>query len=143
MNTLSKEKELIELMVRKIDEATDQNVKVICTDDYTEERSDYMVAIGITNTVQCHADNPFLPDYEYTLNILIDCFIAEDKEGFFFEKTKSEVLDFLEPYIMDRTKLEELFEEIPVVGFILNGITNTTSEQSNKCIISFRVIASY
>lgn len=143
MNTLSKEKDLIELMVQKIDEATDQNVKVICTDDYTEERSDYMIAIGITNTVQCHPQNPFLPDYEYTLNILIDCFIANDKEGFFFEKTKSEVLDFLEPYIMDRSKLGELFEEIPVVGFILNGISNTTSEQSNKCIVSFRVIASY
>ena len=44
---------------------------------------------------------------------------------------------------MDRTKLEELFESIPVVGFFLNGITNTTSEESNKSIISFQVIASY
>ena len=143
MNTLSKEKELIELMVQKINDATDQNVKVICTDDYTEQREDFMVAIGITNTQQVDHGNPFLPDYEYTLNILIDCYIANDKEGYFFEKTKSEVLDFLEPYLMDRTRLEQLFETIPVVGFFLNGITNTTSEQSNKSIISFRVIASY
>lgn len=143
MNTLSKEKDLIDLMVRKIDAATDQNVMVVSTDDYTDEREDNMIAIGITNTVQSHPQNPFLPDYDYTLNILIDCYIAGDKEGYQFERTKSEVLDYLEPYIMDRSKLGELFEEIPVVGFILNGINNTTSEQSNKCIISFRVVASY
>ena len=140
MNTLDKEKDLVELMVQKIDEATDQNVKVICTDDYTEEREDYMVAIGITNTNQV---NPFLPDYQYTLNILIDCFINNDKQGYYFEKTKKEVLNFLEPYIMDKTRLGQLFEDIPVVGFFLNGINNTTTEQSNKSIISFQVIASY
>ena len=140
MNTLDKEKDLVELMVQKIDEATDQNVKVICTDDYTEEREDYMVAIGITNTNQV---NPFLPDYQYTLNILIDCFINNDKQGYYFEKTKKEVLNFLQPYIMDKTRLGQLFEDIPVVGFFLNGINNTTTEQSNKSIISFQVIASY
>ena len=105
MNTLSKEKDLINLMVQKIDEATDDVVDVISTDDYTEERTDYMVAIGITETQQASHGNPFLPDYEYTLNILIDCFISNDKEGYQFEKTKNEVLDFLEPYIMDRSKL--------------------------------------
>lgn len=140
MNTLDKEKDLIKLLVQKIDEATDENVMVISTDDYTEERQDYMVAIGITNTVQM---NQFLPDYNYTVNILIDCYIDNDKEGYQFEKTKSEVLSYLEPFIMDKTRLGELFEPIPVVGFFLNGITNTTSTQSNKSIISFSVIASY
>lgn len=140
MNTLDKEKDLIKLLVQKIDEATDENVMVISTDDYTEERQDYMVAIGITNTVQM---NQFLPDYNYTVNILIDCYIDNDKEGYQFEKTKSEVLSYLEPFVMDKTRLGELFEPIPVVGFFLNGITNTTSTQSNKSIISFSVIASY
>ena len=140
MNTLSKEKELIDVIVQKIDEHTSQNVRVISSDDYTEEREDYMIAIGITNTNQV---NPFLPDYEYTLNILIDCFISNDKQGYQFEQTKKEVLDYLEPYIMDRTRLGQLFDPIPVVGFFLNGITNTTSTQSNKSIISFQVIASY
>ena len=140
MNTLSKEKELIDLFVQKIDEHTSENVRVISSDDYTEEREDYMIAIGITNTNQV---NPFLPDYEYTLNILIDCFISNDKQGYQFEQTKKEVLDYLEPFIMDRTRLGQLFEAIPVVGFFLNGITNTTSTQSNKSIISFQVIASY
>ena len=140
MSTLDKEKDLINLLVQKIDEVTDDNVMVISTDDYTEERQDYMVAIGITNTVQM---NQFLPDYDYTVNILIDCFIDNDKEGYQFEKTKSEVLSYLEDYIMDKTRLGELFETIPVVGFFLNGITNTTSTQSNKSIISLRVVASY
>ena len=140
MSTLDKEKELINLLVQKIDEATDDKVKVISTDDYTEERQDYMVAIGITNTVQM---NQFLPDYDYTVNILIDCYIDNDKEGYQFEKTKKEVLSYLEDYIMDKTRLGELFESIPVVGFFLNGITNTTSEESNKSIISLRVVASY
>ena len=140
MSTLDKEKDLINLLVQKIDEATDDNVMVISTDDYTEERQDYMIAIGITNTVQM---NQFLPDYDYTVNILIDCYIDNDKEGYQFEKTKSEVLSYLEDYIMDKTRLGELFETIPVVGFFLNGITNTTSTQSNKSIISLRVVASY
>ena len=140
MNTLDKEKELVELIVQKVDEATDQNVKVISTDDYTEEREDYMVAIGITNTNQV---NPFLPDYQYTLNILIDCFIDNDKQGYQFEKTKKEVLNYFEDYLMDKTRLGQLFEDIPVVGFFLNGISNSTSQQSNKSVISFQVIASY
>ena len=87
-----------------------------------------MIAVGITQTQQVDHGNPFLPDYNYTLNILIDCYISNDKQGFQFEKTKSEVLDYLEPFIMDRSRLGELFEDIPVVGFFLNGITNTTSE---------------
>ena len=102
MSTLDKEKELVELLVKKIDENTSDEVKVICTDDFTEKRSDAMVVVGISNTTQM---NVFLPDYEYTLNILVDVFIKDDKYGDFFEKTKNEVLTFLEPYIMDRTKL--------------------------------------
>ena len=79
MNTLSKEKDLINQVVKKLDENTSDIVKVISTDDYTEEREDYMIAVGITNTQQASHGNPFLPDYEYTLNILIDCFISNDK----------------------------------------------------------------
>lgn len=143
MDTLGKENELIELLVEKINQATSDDVMVIKTTDYTEERNDYMVAIGVSQVVPAHPDNPMLPDYQYTLGILVDCFITDDKEGYKFEKTKQEVTAFLEPYLKDRTKLEELFEDIPVVGFFLTGLDNSSNEESNKALLTFRVVVSY
>ena len=44
---------------------------------------------------------------------------------------------------MDKTKLAELFDPIPIVGFFLEGVSNNVTEESNKAIIGFRVVASY
>lgn len=140
MNTLNREKELIELLVQKLNENTNDNVEVININDYTEERTDHMISVGISNVNNV---NPMLPDYDYTVDILIDSYIANDKYGHQFEQNKSEVLGYLETYLMDKTKLDELFEQIPVVGFFLINISNATTEESNQCRISLQVIASY
>lgn len=140
MNTLNREKELIELLVQKLNENTNDNVEVININDYTEERKDHMVSVGISNVNNV---NPMLPDYDYTVDILIDSYIANDKYGHQFEQNKKEVLGYLETYLMDKTKLAELFEQIPVVGFFLINTSNSTTEQSNICRISLQVIASY
>ena len=140
MNTLNKEKELIELLVAKLKENTNDNVEVININDYTEERVDHMISVGISNVTNV---NPMLPDYDYTVDILIDSYIANDKYGHQFEQNKSEVLGYLQTYLMDKTKLSELFEQIPVVGFFLINISNSTTEESNICRISLQVIASY
>lgn len=138
--TLDKEKELVDLLVEKIKDIIDDNVQVIASSDFDEERKDFVVVVGINNTTQV---NVGLPDYEYNLQVIIDCFIDSDKQGYIYNQVKSQVLDYLETYVMDRTKLPELFDQIPVVGFFLDGITNSVTEDSNKCIINFRVIVSY
>lgn len=140
MNTLNKEKELIELLVRKLRENTNDNVEVININDYTDERTDHMISVGISSMSNV---NPMLPDYDYAVEILIDSFINGDKYGHQFEQNKSEVLGYLETYLMDKTKLGELFENIPVVGMFLTNVSNSTTEESNICRISLQVIASY
>ena len=140
MSTLNREKELIELLVAKLQANTNDNVEVININDYTDERKDHMISVGISNVNNV---NPMLPDYDYTVDILIDSYIANDKYGHQFEQNKSEVLGYLETYLMDKTKLSELFDPIPVVGFFLINVSNSTTEESNICRISLQVIASY
>lgn len=140
MNTIDKEKDIIDLLVQKLDEQTDEKVQVIANSNFSEERTDFVAVVGITNTTQM---NFGLPDYEYTVQIIVDCFIDADKEGFFFNQTKNQILDYLEPYIMNQKRLGELFEDIPIVGLLYDGVSNSVTEDSNKCIIQFRLIRSY
>lgn len=139
-NTLDKEKEVVNLLVEKLDEQTDDAIQVISSTDFTEERQKFIVVVGITST---HQVNFGLPDYQYTVQISIDCFIDEDKQGFFFQQTKNQVLNYLEPYIMDQSRLGQLFEDIPIVGLLFDGVSNSVTQDSNKCFIQFRLIASY
>jgi hypothetical protein len=37
-----------------------------------------MIVVGITNVEQIY---PTLPDYKYTMSIVVDCFIADDIKG--------------------------------------------------------------
>ena len=138
--TLNREKELVDHLVKKIKDQVEQDVQVIAASDFTEERTDNVVVVGINNTVQAH---PFVPAYQYNLEIIVDCFIDSDKEGYRYNQIKEQILGYLEPYIMDKTKLAELFDPIPIVGFFLEGISNSVTDQSNKAIIGFRVVASY
>lgn len=138
--TLDKEKEFVDLLTEKIKEQMEQYVQVIASSDFTEERQDNVVVVGITNSTQV---NVGLPDYEYAVQIIIDCFIDGDKQAYKFNQIKGKVLDYLETYIMDRRRLGELFEDIPVVGFFLDGISNNVTQDSNKCIIGLRAIVSY
>lgn len=138
--TLNREKELVDHLVEKLKDHIDENVQVIATSDFTEERKNNVVVVGINNTTQAH---PFVPAYQYNLQIIVDCFIDDDKEGYFFNEIKQQILNYLEPYIMDKTKLAELFDPIPIVGFFLEGVSNNVTEESNKAIIGFRVVASY
>lgn len=140
MSTLNREKELIETLVEKLREHVNNVVEVININDYTEERKDHMISVGIDNVIN---SNPMLPDYDYTVDILVDSYIANDKYGHQFEINKSEVLEYLQTFLMDKTRLAQLFGVIPVVGFFLLNIRNSTTEVSNICRISLQVIASY
>ena len=140
MSTLDKEIEVVELLVKKIDQQTGDNIQVIKSNDFTEERGSFIVVIGITSSTQV---NFGLPDYQYNVQINIDCFIDEDKEGYIFEQTKNQILSYLETFIMDQSRLNELFDDIPIVGLIFDGISTSVTQESNKCMIQFKAIASY
>ena len=71
-STLDKEKEVVNLLVEKINEHTNDKVQVISSTDFTEERGQYIIVVAITNSNQM---NFGLPDYQYTVQINIDCFI--------------------------------------------------------------------
>lgn len=139
-NTIDKEKQIVELLVQKLDQVTSDNIQVIAGTDFTEERGSFIVVVAITNTTQV---NFGLPDYEYNVQINIDCFIEDDKQGYIFEKTRSEVLGFLQTYIMDQSRLGELFDTIPIVGLLYNGNSTSVTQSSNKNLIQFRLVASY
>ena len=140
MNTLQAEQDLIDIFVNALDNITNDEVKVIAARDYSEKRKDLMVAVGIDGFTNA---NPMLPDYNYSVNILIDGFIKDDKDGSKFQQAKQEVLDYLQTFLMDKTKLPELFGGFPVVGMFLSNISNATTETSNQTIITLQVIASF
>lgn len=58
--TLNREKELVDHLVEKLKDHIDENVQVIATSDFTEERKNNVVVVGINNTTQAH---PFVPAY--------------------------------------------------------------------------------
>ena len=140
MSTLTAEQDLIDIVVQKLKENTDQDVTVIPMRDYTDDRTQNMIIVGISNVTNV---NPTQKDYDYTLDILVDCFLDQDKQGYFFQIIKNEVLDYLEKYLMNQQLLPEMFDDFPVVGMFLNGISNSTTEESNQTNISLQVIASF
>lgn len=139
-NTIDKEKQVVELLVQKINQQTNNDIQVIAGTDFTEERGPFIVVVAITSSTQV---NFGLPDYEYNIQINVDCFIDEDKEGFIFNRTKNEVLNYLETFIMDQSRLAELFDDIPIVGLLYDGNSTSVTQSSNKCMIQLRAIASY
>lgn len=143
MNTLDKEKEIIEILVNKINANTNNNVNVININDYTDKRKDHMISVGISNMSPFHAENPMLPDYNITVDIVIDSFIANDRYGHQFEQNKKEVLTYLEPYFQDQSRIDEIFDDIPVCAFFLQNIYSSTTEESNICRITIQLVASF
>lgn len=137
---MREERELIEKFVQKLDEITADDVKVITSKSQVEERDPNMVVVGITNIENV---NPTLPDYDFTVQILIDSFIEDDKDGYKHDQIVEAVESYLETYLDDQKRLGELFDDIPIVGMFLRGISNSLNEHSNLTYIQLQVIGSY
>lgn len=137
---MREERELIQKFVDKLDLVTSDDVRVIAAKEFSQEREDNMVIVGISNVTNV---NPTLPDYDFTVNILVDSYIKGDEDGYKHDQICQAVQDYLETYLNDQTKLSELFDDIPIVGMFLIGITNTDNDQSNQTVISLQVIGSY
>ena len=99
-----------------------------------------MVVVGVTNVDNV---NPTLPDYDFSVRILVDSFIEDDKDGYKHDQIVEAVETYLETYLDDQKRLVELFDDIPIVGMFLRGISNSANNESNQTFIELQVIGSY
>lgn len=137
---MRQERELIQKFIEKLDAITKDDVRVIASKEFSEERDNNMVVVGITNVTNV---NPTLPDYDFTVQILIDSFIKDDTNGEKHDQIVETVDDYLETVLNDQSKLPQLFDDIPIVGMFLIGKTNTASEESHQTFITLQCIGSY
>lgn len=133
-----KQKEIIESIVKYID-YSEQNARTISADDYSQDRKQYMVVVGITNTEQIY---PNLPDYKYTLSIVIDCFIADDNSGAKLNQIKNIVSEKMNKIVFKEISLQDVFGTIPVVGFIAKNKEFSVIEDSNRVEFYFDLFCS-
>lgn len=137
---MKEERELITKFINKIDAITKDDVNVIAAKDFSQERDENMVVVGVQNVINV---NPTLPDYEFTVNILIDSFIKSDKGGYKHDQIVQTIEDYLETFLNDQSRLAELFDDIPIVGMFLISSRNNQTDQSNQTMISLQVIGSW
>lgn len=137
---MREQRELIQKFIDKLDAITADDVRVIASKEQKEEREDNMVVVGITNVMNV---NPTLPDYDFTVQILIDSFIKGDEDGYKHDEIAEAVEDYLETFLNDQSRLAELFDDIPIVGMFLLGKTNAANEVSNQTFIQLQCIGSY
>ena len=56
-----------------------------------------------------------LPDYKYSLDVTVDCFVEEDNNGEIFNGICKTVIERLSKGVNREIPLSEIFNEIPVV----------------------------
>ena len=137
---MREERQLIQKFIDKLDAVTTDDVAVIASKEFSQERSDNMVVVGITNATNV---NPTLPDYDFTVQILVDSFIKGDEDGYKHDEIVETVQDYLENFLNDQSRLAELFDDIPIVGMFLLNSSNTANEASNQTFIQLQCIGSW
>jgi hypothetical protein len=98
-----------------------------------------MVVVGITDKTKLH---PLLEDYEYRISIVVDTFIADDEKGeiAYAIYTGSEAK--LYQYVNKILNLTEIFEELPVVGFVYENMSHSLIGESNRYELNYLVYTS-
>ena len=135
---MKEEEQIIQTFVEKLNQITDDDVDVINSKDFTDDRGSFTIAVGITGVENI---NPLLPDYRMHLKILIDFFIADDKAADKFDKTKRVVCDWVEEYLLNKKRVPQLDEAI--VGLFLEGQENGLAQSSYQTVLRLQVITSY
>lgn len=133
-----RDNDLVDKLIEYFDDIED--VKIISSKDFVDERDPYMVVIGIESKRQVY---PTLPDYEYTISILIDTFITDDEKG----KKVDEIKSVIESKLFSLTSLKkpliEVFGNLPVVGIIPENITDSITNESNRSEMSYLIYTSF
>lgn len=133
-----KEKEIVEKLVNAFAEIED--AKAIASTDFSEERENNMIVVGVETTTQV---NVGLPDFEYRVSIVVDCFIEGDADGENFNNIHKNVRRVIDEYEHKDKPLDSLFEEIPVVGFFFENEEEMIDDKSNRVVLYCNVIASF
>ena len=133
-----KEAEIIGKIVNALSDIEDATA--ISASDFTDERDAYMIVVGIESTTQVNVN---LPDYQYRVSIVIDCFIDDDADGAKFNEVHKNVRRIIGEYEHKEKPLDSLFEEIPVVGFFFENEDITVDDKSNRAVLYCNVIASF
>lgn len=131
-------KEIINKILAKLKPLSKQ-VKFIDSDDFSEERQPYMVVVGITEKNKIY---PTLEDYEYRISIVVDVFIADDEKGQIANLIYTGVEGELNRYVNKILSLADIFEELPVVGFIYESMNHTLDDVSNRYELNYLVYTS-
>lgn len=132
------EEKLIEKVVTALSGIEDTQTQSVM--DFTEKRVDNMIIVGISNTEQLNVD---LPDYAYSLQILINCGIPDDDDAEKFYEIISEVKRRLLPVELNQHLLPAFFGDLPIVAFFFQNASFSTAEHSNFCTLNYRVIGSF
>ena len=133
-----KEHEINQKVVNAL--ASIEDATVIESTDFTEERQDNMVVVGVDNATQV---NVGLPDYSYRLQIVVDTFIEGDNDGSKFERTYKEVKRRMDEYVLKEKTLDYMFEEIPVVALFFENLDVSIDDKSNRAVFEYTIIASF
>ena len=112
--------------------------------DNSEVRYSNQVSIAIDKTEQV---NFALPDYRYDISIYISTHVTEDPTGQLFNDTQEEVRRKLDKFCLQEYPLNDLFGELPVVGFWFNdNQVMIVDDEYGKCHLAhlrYTVVASY
>lgn len=133
------QKQIIQQTCRYIN-YTQQNGATISSNDYSQDRKSFMIVVGITNVEQIY---PTLPDYKYTMSIVVDCFIADDINGTKTDQLAQLIEDKMNKLIFKQIKFSEVFGEIPIVGILNKSKQFSISQDSNRVEFSFELFGSF
>lgn len=110
-----------------------ENVIVQTMFNLADERDISIVMISVDSINRINVD---LEDFNYAVNITLDTFVEDDVYGETFNDLKKKIYDKLnEKPIMNA-------EDIPVVGYFLNDITQQITGTSNRVTFSLRIVTS-
>ena len=134
-----KQKEIINKFIDYI-RYQNENTSTISADDFSQDRQSNMIVVGITNTEKIY---PMTQDYKYILSVIVDSFIQDDPQGEYLNSLKNMIDGKIASIAVNRQLLTEIFEEIPIVGFIQAGKEFSINEASNRIQYTFQLFGSY
>lgn len=129
------------LKTQLVETISNNDVMVLKTSEYQQERVPFMVIVGIDGYEIFSNAHVGLKDYRITLKIIVDFFIEDDKEGYIFKQTCNQIQNFMqENYLLTRMNLTNIHESI--VGCFLDDVKHFVTDESNRTEIYYQLISS-
>lgn len=110
---------------------------IIDTQNFEQFTDKHMLVIGIDTITQI---NTGLNDYEYAVNIALNSFISEDLSGEEFKYYRKIITNRL--LSVNNSIFDEVFLEIPVIGYIFENTAKSVTQESNIQTFTFKIYTS-